>query len=89
MIDVITKISTKVKYSWTKWGGGRKALVTQDREFINYCQCCGQEIPEDYPMFKYELCESEYIRLCPDCWIVAKDHPKDFNKVKELIRCKY
>jgi hypothetical protein len=76
---------TKIMYSWTKYGGGRKALVTQDREEFNYCQCCGEKIPYDFPMFKYEILEGEYIRLCPNCWIVARVIPKDFDKVKKLI----
>lgn len=76
---------TKVMYSWTKYGGGRKALVTQDREEFNYCQCCGDKIPNEYPMFKYEFLVNEYIRVCPNCWIVAKDIPRDLPLVKRKL----
>lgn len=77
---------TKIMYSWTKWGGGRKALVTQDRDQFNYCQCCAEKIPLDFPMFKYELLPNEYIRLCPNCWVVAKDIPRNFEKVKADLK---
>ena len=76
---------TKLMYSWTKYGGGRKGLVTQDREEFNYCQCCGDKIPQDYPMFKYELLPNEFIRICPNCWIIAKDIPREFDKVKNKV----
>ena len=76
---------TKLMYSWTKYGGGRKGLVTQERDEFNYCQVCGDKIPIQYPMYKYELLEGEFIRLCPKCWSIAKDIPNDFDKVKKLI----
>jgi len=76
---------TKIMYSWTKYGGGRKALITQDREEFNYCQCCGDKIRLEFPMFKYEILPNEYIRVCPNCWIVARKIPREFNKVKGIV----
>ena len=77
---------TKLMYSWTKWGGGKKALVTNDRNLINYCQACGKEIPKDFPMYKYEIMDNEYIRICPDCWEVAKNMRKDLKHLKDIVR---
>ena len=76
---------TKLMYSWSKYGGGRKGLVTQDRSTFNYCQTCGDRIPMNFPMFKYELLPGEFIRVCPTCWVVAKNIPRDFKKVKEKV----
>lgn len=72
-------------YSWTKYGGGRKGLVTQDREDFNYCQICGDKVPLDFPMFKYEMMPNEFIRVCPNCWIIAKDVPLCLDKVREKV----
>lgn len=77
---------TKLMYSWTKYGGGRKALVTQERELINYCQTCAKSIPKDYPMYRYEFAPNEYIRVCPDCWERCKNIPLNLEAVIKMVR---
>ena len=37
-------------------------------------------------MYKYEILENEYIRICPECWCASKDIIRDFNSLIEVVR---
>ena len=58
----------KLKYGWSKYGGGHYGLVTNDTGNTWFCQACGEEQPKEIDPYKIEFAPRQFVRVCPKCF---------------------
>ena len=78
-LTVVSKVS-----SWTKWGGGRYALIKEILEEW-YCQGCGRKQVEGLPAYMIPLDSGrdEFFRVCSRCKHLALE--KKIDSYHQLV----
>lgn len=59
----------KIRYGWSKWGGGRNVGVVQADLPEWSCQVCGERQVKGMPFFEipFDDLQIEQIRICSHC----------------------
>lgn len=80
---------TRLKWSWTKYGGSRDTLRKEKLDKWN-CQSCGREFPGELPGYMFplkHLNDKEFARICSDCqFIVMRLTIEDFFSLVGVVR---
>lgn len=82
-------VTNKLKYSWSKHGGGRHGILKESLDFWN-CQSCGQQQSRDLPTYMFPLNSRDYLRICSTCQNLMMKHDISvFCSLTALVRtCK-
>ena len=64
----------KIRYGWSKFGGGFFGMVKNEGDW--FCQACGQKQPEEFPqyMIPTDKNERDFIRICSVCKHIQIKH---------------
>lgn len=73
---------------WTKYAGARFGLVQSKPDDIWYCQACRHEQPGSLPAFLLEINpkEKEFVRVCSNCFHLARQNGYSYHKVSLIVR---
>ncbi len=77
-------VTTKARYTYSKYGGVGKGLVQENRAPDWSCQACGQMQAEDLPSYMCRMVEREFARICSKCQAFKKS--QSLKNVFEIIR---
>lgn len=85
MPRVTIKIS-RLKYGWSKWGGGNHGLVKEELDTW-YCQSCAEEQKKGLPSYMIESATREFMRVCAKCkHRMVENNLRSYWKLLGLLR---
>jgi hypothetical protein len=77
----------KLKYGWSKYGGGWRGLEQEPLSDKWCCQACGEIHPKVISPYMFEWLPREFVRICASChYKTKKKKIKTFKQLKITVK---